>query len=144
MKVIFIVFLMLLAVVSQASEYSSEQQTLIDGLSLSFQLGAAYQKASQGQNVADFNALADQYNSWIRQIFGEDPNLLVPKMNTAGANTLDPLTMPDYMKGNFLRKPFADNSSLSKFGKQEVLTPISAQTKRLAEADAADSVLRNF
>jgi len=60
--------------------YTPEQQTTLDGMRLSFQLGVAYQQAQAGQNVAGFNALVDQYNAFVRTNFGEDPNLLATKM----------------------------------------------------------------
>jgi hypothetical protein len=58
-----------------------EQQTTLEGMNLSFQLGIAYEKASQGQNMTEYNALVDVYNAWIRQNFGEDANLFKQKMN---------------------------------------------------------------
>jgi hypothetical protein len=55
----FIITLILLAGISLASAYTPEQQTTIDGMRLSFQLGVAYQQAQQGQNIAEFNSLVD-------------------------------------------------------------------------------------
>jgi hypothetical protein len=73
------IFVILLVELSLASAYTPEQQTTIDGMRLSFELGIAYQQAQQGQNVATFNSLVDQYNAWVRQNFGEDANLLMSK-----------------------------------------------------------------
>jgi len=75
-----IVLLSLLAVVSLAAAYSPEQQTTIDGLHLSFQLGQAYDKAIQGQDIPAFNALVDQWNAWVVKNFGNDTTLLMNKM----------------------------------------------------------------
>jgi hypothetical protein len=79
MKGIIVISLILLA--GLASAYTPEQQTILEGMNLSFRLGIAYEKASQGQNVAEFNALVDEYNAWIRQHFGEDVSLLMSKLN---------------------------------------------------------------
>jgi hypothetical protein len=140
----FIIFLILLAGLSLASAYTSEQQATLDGMRLSFQLGAAYQGASQGQNLAEFNALVDEYNSWIRQNFGEDPSLLMSKMNIATANSLNPLPIPQYLTGVTQRKPFNASSDLSKFGKQAVATQISPANVKTFEADSAMKKLENF
>ncbi len=56
----FVIFAILLVELSLASAYTAEQQTIIDSINLSFQLGRAYQQAQQGQNVAEFNLLVDQ------------------------------------------------------------------------------------
>jgi len=140
----FIIFLTLLAGLSLASAYTSEQQATLEGMRLSFQLGAAYQGASQGQNVAEFNVLVDEYNAWIRQNFGEDSSLLMSKMNIATANSLNPVPMPQYLTGVMQRRPFNTSSDLSKFGKQEVLTQISPENAKTFEADSAMAKLENF
>lgn len=75
-----IILISLLAVVSLAAAYTQEQQTTIDGVRLSFQLGQAYDKATQGQNVPAFNALVDQWNGWVIKNFGNDTTLLMNKM----------------------------------------------------------------
>jgi hypothetical protein len=78
MKSLCIVLLALLLAVPCMASYTPEQQTTLDGMRLSFQLGVAYQQAQQGQNVAAYNALVEQYNAFIRANFGEDANLLMP------------------------------------------------------------------
>ena len=55
---------------------------------LSFQLGIAYEKAKQGQNLTEFNTLVDEYNAWIRQHFGQDANLFMSKMNETMPNKI--------------------------------------------------------
>lgn len=80
MKTLNIILLALLLVAPCMAAYTPEQQTTLDGMRLSFQLGVAYQQAQAGQNVAGFNALVDQYNAFVRTNFGEDPNLLATKM----------------------------------------------------------------
>jgi hypothetical protein len=139
-----LILLMLLAGLSLASAYTSEQQATLEGMRLSFQLGAAYQGASQGQSLAEFNTLIDEYNAWIRQNFGEDPSLLMSKMNIATANSLNPMPMPQYLTGVMQRRPFNTSSDLSKFGKQEVLTQISPGNAITYEADSAMAKLENF
>ncbi|MDD1762992.1 MAG: hypothetical protein LUQ59_12245, partial [Methanothrix sp.] len=114
MKSIIVISLVLLA--GLASAYTPEQQTTLDGMNLSFRLGIAYDMASQGQKVTEFNALVDEYNAWIRQHFGEDANLLMPKLNestTVGTTSVG---------GPALAKPFNASSDLSQFGKQQVYT----------------------
>ncbi len=75
-----IILVSLLAVVSFAAAYTPEQQATIDGVRLSFQLGQAYDKALQGQNVPAYNALVDQWNVWVINNFGNDTTLLRNKM----------------------------------------------------------------
>jgi len=120
MKSIIIIVLVLLA--GLASAYTPEQQTTIDGMNLSFQLGIAYEKASQGQNVAEFNALVDTYNAWIRQLFGEDVNLLKTKINYTPPMAVSPKpidTQPAEATPGY-KNVFEAGSELSKFGKKEV------------------------
>jgi len=74
--------LVLLFLIGVSSAYTAEQQNVLDGVKLSFQLGVAYQKASQGTDIANFNNLVDQYNAWVRTTFGEDASLLMQKMTT--------------------------------------------------------------
>ena len=80
MKTILVILLSLVAAVSLAAAYTPEQQVAIDGSRLSFQLGQAYEKASQGQDASPFNALVDQWNAWVVKNFGQDPNLLMQKL----------------------------------------------------------------
>ena len=79
MKGIIIISLILLA--GLASAYTPEQQTTLDGMNLSFQLGIAYEKALQGQNAAEYNTLVDEYNAWLQLHFGENTSLLKSKLN---------------------------------------------------------------
>lgn len=115
MKSVSVIALILLA--GLASAYTPVQQTALDGMNLSFKLGMAYEKASQGQNVAEFNTLVDEYNAWIRQHFGGDANLLKSKMNETGIIEIkNPDSGTAYLEAN----PFNTSSDLSKFGKQDV------------------------
>ena len=75
-----IILASLLAAVSLAAAYAPEQQTTVDGLRLSFQLGQAYEKAIQGQDVPAFNALVDQWNAWVSNNLGNDTSMLMAKM----------------------------------------------------------------
>lgn len=76
-----IILASLLAAVSLAAAYAPEQQTTVDGLRLSFQLGQAYEKATQGQDIQGFNSLVDQWNAWVSKNLGNDTALLMAKMN---------------------------------------------------------------
>lgn len=84
-----ILLVSLLAAVSLAAAYTPEQQVTVDGVRLSFQLGQAYDKATQGQDVPAFNALVDQWNAWVAKNFGNDTTLLMAKM-TAPVNLQKP------------------------------------------------------
>ena len=63
-------------VLSPASGYDATQQAMINGTTLSWKMATAY----AAQDIPTFNALADQWNAWVRQYFGEDANLLMQKM----------------------------------------------------------------
>ncbi len=69
----------LLAAITLAAAYTPEQQTTVDGVRLSFQLGQAYEKAVQGQNIPAYNSLVDQWNAWVFKNFGNDTALLMSK-----------------------------------------------------------------
>jgi hypothetical protein len=56
--------------------YDATQQAMINGTTLSWKMATAY----AAQDIPTFNALADQWNAWVRQYFGEDANLLMQKM----------------------------------------------------------------
>ena len=76
MKTIIVILLSLLAAISLAAGYSPEQQNMINGTQLSWKLATAYAT----KDVATFNTLVDQWNAWVYQNFGQDPNLLMQKM----------------------------------------------------------------
>ena len=67
--VVFLVFI-------PAYGYDATQQAMINGTTLSWKMATAY----AAQDIPTFNALADQWNAWVRQYFGEDANLLMEKM----------------------------------------------------------------
>jgi hypothetical protein len=121
MKGILVILVILLA--GLASAYTPEQQTTLDGMNLSIQYGIAYDKAIQGQNVPEFNALVDEYNAWIRQHFGEDAGLLKSKMNETPITPIVSgnayLAMPLNTGVAYLIQSFNASSDLSKFGKPQ-------------------------
>ena len=137
MKGFIIISLVLLA--GLASAYSPEQQITSNGMNLSFSLGIAYDKAIQGQNVTEYNALVDEYNAWVRQHFGEDAGLLKPKMNEQSAAiqsaTIQPAVIqPVGTATEYLTAPFNGSSDLSKFGKHQVYTAIGPNTISTSDA----------
>lgn len=71
--------------------YDAAQQAMINGTTLSWKMATAY----AAQDIPTFNALADQWNAWVRQHFGEDANLLMQKM----AGPVD-LTKPYLLANN--------------------------------------------
>ena len=75
-----IILVSLFAAISLAAAYTPEQQVTVDGVRLSFQLGQAYDKAIQGQDIPAFNVLVDQWNAWVVKNFGNDTALLMAKI----------------------------------------------------------------
>lgn len=147
MKKIIIFYVLILIGFPLAFAYTPEQQTALEGMRLSFQLGLGYQQARAGQNVDAYNNLVDQYNTWVRQHFGDDASLLMSKMNGTTANPMYPMATPQYMSSVAQRNPFNDSADLSKFGRKGVLTQLSSETlenRNIAEANAADWMLNNF
>ena len=84
-----IILVSLLAAITLAAAYTPEQQTTVDGVRLSFQLGQAYEKAILGQDIPAYNSLVDQWNAWVVKNFGNDATLLMAK-TTAPANLQKP------------------------------------------------------
>ena len=72
------VFLCLVGLVL-AQGYTDWQQGAAEGLKVGFKMGQAY--ANSGTDVTGFNAQVDIYNAWVREHFGEDPMLLMQKLN---------------------------------------------------------------
>jgi hypothetical protein len=138
MKGFIIISLVLLAGLASAS-YSPEQQITANGMNLSFSLGIAYDKAIQGQNVTEYNALVDEYNAWVRQHFGEDAGLLKPKMNEQSAAIQPAVIQPAVIQPQgtateYLTAPFNGSSDLSKFGKQQTYTATGPSTISTSDA----------
>lgn len=94
----YIAIILCLAGLAMAAEYNDWQQGASEGLMYGFTMGQAYQNALNGVNVTGFNTMVDIYNTWVRQKFGEDPYLLMSKMNTP-AGKMD-LTKPVLIANN--------------------------------------------
>jgi len=75
-----------LAAGTSGTGYTQCQQEVIQGIGLGFFMGRMATLASQGYNVTGFNAEVDRFNAWIQQNFGNDPNLLMPKMPLSGGS----------------------------------------------------------
>ena len=75
-SVLFALMAVALIAFSSAQGYDATQQAMINGTTLSWKIATAY----AAQDIPTFNALAEQWNAWVRQHFGEDPNLLMQKM----------------------------------------------------------------
>jgi len=138
MKCIIIISLILLS--GLASAYTPEQQTILDGMNLSFKLGIAYEKAIQGQNVAEYNALVDEYNAWIGLHFGDDAGLLMSKLTEPPIATIPPATAGSQP----VRRPFNTSSDLSQFGKQQVYAAPDFIDTRPTEEDISQQELEEF
>lgn len=79
----------LLAAVSLAAALTPEEEATADGLRLSFELGAAYEKAVRGENVTAYNSLVDQWNAWVMTNLKNDTTLLREKI-VVSVETLEP------------------------------------------------------
>lgn len=79
----------LLAAVSLAAALTPEEEATADGLWLSFELGAAYEKAVRGENVTAYNSLVDQWNAWVMTNLKNDTTLLREKI-VVSVETLEP------------------------------------------------------
>jgi hypothetical protein len=64
--------------------YAPWQDGAIEGLKIGFHMGQMYALAQHGQNISGFNAEVDVYNAWIQQNFGNNPNLMMAKMQETG------------------------------------------------------------
>ncbi len=100
-----------------ASGFTSEQQIMLDGMNLSYELGMAYEKALQGQNVAEYNALVEEYNGFIQLHFGENTSLAKAKLDESAIRSTPTLLGSDT---GYMTEQFNASSDLSKFGKQDV------------------------
>jgi len=78
-----------LAAVSLAAAYTPEEQATVDGVRLSFELGAAYENAIRGENVTAYNLLVEQWNARVMTNFGNDTTLLREKI-VVSVETLTP------------------------------------------------------
>jgi hypothetical protein len=76
--------------------YTLWQEAAMEGFEIGFHLGQTYAMAQQGYNINGFNAEVDNYNAWVRQNFGNGPNLMMPKMQ-AGMPSYAPQGMPSYV-----------------------------------------------
>jgi hypothetical protein len=77
----YIAIFLCLVGLAVAVGYTDWQQGASEGLKMGFKMGQAYEQAQKGINVAGFNALVDEYNGWVREHFGEDPAMLMQKLN---------------------------------------------------------------
>jgi len=107
----------LLLLAGLACGMSSEQQVMLDGMNLSYELGMAYDKAIQGQNVAEYNALVDEYNAFILLNFGENTSLTKAKLDESAIRGTSTLLGSNT---GYMTEQFNASSDLSKFGKQDV------------------------
>lgn len=76
---VFATFLCI-AGLTMAADYTDQQKAVMQGLRLSYQLGEAHEKYMTGGDVTTFNAIIDQWNSWVQTNFGPDANLLMQKV----------------------------------------------------------------
>ena len=80
--------------------YDATQQAMINGTNLSWRMATAY----AAQDIPTFNALAEQWNAWVRQYFGEDPNLLMEKMTGPVDLTKPYIMVNNSAKGGIVHK----------------------------------------
>jgi len=72
---------------------------VIAGLKIGFHMGQMYTQAQQGYNISGFNVEVDNYNAWVRKNFGNNPNLMMPKIQEPGYG------MPGYVPQTTAIKP---------------------------------------
>jgi len=77
----YIAIFLCLVSMAMAIGYTDWQQGALEGLRIGFKMGQAYDQAQNGINIDGFNAQVDVYNAWVREHFGDDPNLLMQKLN---------------------------------------------------------------
>ena len=77
----YIAIFLCLVGLAMAAGYTDWQQGAAEGLKMGFKMGQAYEQAQSGINVTGFNAQVDVYNAWVREHFGEDPMMLMQKLN---------------------------------------------------------------
>jgi hypothetical protein len=112
------------------------QQSTIEGLRIVFHLGQMYTSAQQGYNISGYNAEVDKYNAWVQKNFGNDQNLMMPKMPVQGS---------EIQRQQVTRNPFNASGDLSKFGKQQVFGEgLTRGDVKNMEAISADQALRDF
>lgn len=80
-KMVYISIFLCLAGLAVAAEYTDWQNGAAEGFKKGFEMGQAYQLALDGKDINGFNAKVEEYNSWVRANFGEDPNMLMQKMD---------------------------------------------------------------
>jgi hypothetical protein len=137
----------------QVYAYTPDQQTLIEGMKLSFQLATAHEKAIQGGNVTEFNTLVDTYNAWVQQHFGADAGaLLMSKMpatvSSSEAPIKNPLLTQNLSIANppggtnyFVTKdPYKAGSDLSKFGKQQARVDLSGGATNIEQISVGEKL----
>ncbi len=117
----------LLAAVSLTAALTPEEQTTVNGLQLSFELGAAYEKAVRGENVTAYNSLVDQWNAWVMTNFGNGTALLREKM-VVSTDTLTPY----YVENNTTTNIVHEIDSTKKY----VTTDINSLPDSVREAYA--------
>ena len=109
-KIVYISIFLCLAGLAVAAEYTDWQNGAIDGFKKGFEMGQAYQLALDGKNIDGFNAKVDEYNAWVRANFGEDPNMLMPKM-TAPVDLSKPVLITNTTTSSKGAKPRAASCS---------------------------------
>jgi hypothetical protein len=95
----YIAIFLCLVGLAMAAGYTDWQQGAADGLKIGFKMGQAYEQAQSGINVTGFNAQVDLYNAWVRERFGEDPMLLMQKLN-APVDLSKPVLVANNTTGN--------------------------------------------
>lgn len=98
-KTKYIAIFLCLAGLAMAQGYTEWQQGALEGLKYGFKMGQAFANANNGINITGFNAEVDIYNAWVRQNFGENPNLLMTKIN-APADLSKPVLVSNTTSGS--------------------------------------------
>ena len=126
----YIAIFLCLVGLAVAVGYTDWQQGASEGLKMGFKMGQAYEQAQKGINVAGFNAQVDEYNAWVREHFGEDPAMLMQKLNAPVDLTKSVLIANNTTQGGIVHEiDGMDKASEAKYTTNDMnLLPESAIT----------------
>ncbi|MDD1758409.1 MAG: hypothetical protein LUQ22_06720, partial [Methanotrichaceae archaeon] len=84
--------------------YNPCQEASMESLKMGLKMGQMYALAQQGQNISGFNAEVDRYNAWIQENLGNDPNLLMQKIQDSGYD-MPVMQNPDDIMPSYIPVP---------------------------------------
>ncbi len=76
-RIIAALAILSLVAIPALGQMTDYQKGIAEGLKVGFFMHEKYTQALDGINVSGYNAEVDRYNTWIRSIFGNDPQFLM-------------------------------------------------------------------